>query len=85
VNVVAVAQSPAVGVNVYVPEAVLLTVAALHEPVIPLVDVFGNAGTASPLQMVSVVPKENTGVTFGFTVTEKLVVVAHKPADGVNV
>jgi hypothetical protein len=84
-NVAVVAQSPAVGVNVYVAVAVLLTVAGLHVPVMPLVEVLGNAGTASPLQIVSVVPNENRGVTFGFTVTEKVVVVAHKPAVGVNV
>jgi hypothetical protein len=37
--------------------------------VTPLSDVEGNAGTASPLQMVSEVPNENTGMVFGVTVT----------------
>jgi hypothetical protein len=35
--------------------------------------------------MVSDVPNENTGVTFGFTVTVYVVEVAHAPAAGVNV
>ena len=85
VNVVVVAQSPAVGVNVYTPLAVLLTIEGLHVPVIPLVDVVGNVGTVPPEQIVSVVPKLNVGVTFGFTVTVNVVVVAQSPAVGVNV
>ena len=56
-----------------------------QDPVIPFVDVAGKAGTVPPSQIVSDVPKEKTGVMFGLTVTEKLVVVAHCPADGVNV
>jgi hypothetical protein len=85
VNVCVIAHCPAVGVNVYVPLAVLLTVAGLHVPLIPLLDVFGNAGTVPPSQMVSVVPKLNVGVTIGFTVTVNVCVVAHCPAVGVNV
>lgn len=85
VNVVGTAHWPAVGVKVYVPPAVLLTVEGLHVPVILLVDVFGNAGTTPPSQMLSVVPKLNVGVMFGFTVTVNVVVVAHCPAVGVNV
>jgi hypothetical protein len=50
-----------------------------------LLDVFGNAGTASPEQIASVFPKLNTGVTFGVTVTEYVAVVAHRPAVGVKV
>jgi hypothetical protein len=46
-------------------------------PVIPLVDVAGNVGTIPPAQIVSDVPKLNVGGMFGFTVTVKLVVVAH--------
>ena len=38
-----------------------------------------------PAQMVRLVPKLNVGVTFGFTVTVNVVVVAHNPAVGVNV
>jgi hypothetical protein len=64
---------------------VLLTVAGLHEPVIPLTEVVGKEGTDPPEHMVSEVPKLNVGVTLGLTVTLKLVVVAHCPADGVNV
>ena len=85
VNVVGNAHSPAVGVNVYVPLAVLLTVAGFHVPVTPLSEVVGNVGTASPEQIVNVVPKLNVGVTFGVTVTVRPVVVAHCPAVGVNV
>jgi hypothetical protein len=50
-----------------------------------LVDVVGKAGTGLPAQIVSAVPKLKTGVTFGLTVTAKVVVVAHCPAEGVNV
>jgi hypothetical protein len=77
VKVVEVAHCPAVGVNVYVPLAVLLTTDGLHVPVIPLVDVVGNNGTVPPEQIVNVVPKLNVGVIFGFTVTVKVAVVAH--------
>ena len=38
-NVVVVAHCPTAGVNVYVPDAVLLTVAGFHVPVIPFVEV----------------------------------------------
>ena len=55
------AQSPAVGVNVYTPDALLSTVAGLQLPVIPLVDVDGNAGTLPPAQIVNAVPKVNVG------------------------
>ncbi len=85
VNVCVVAHCPAVGVKVYVPLAVVLTVAGLHVPVIPLLDVFGNTGTVPASQIVSVVPKLNVGVTIGFTVTVNVCVVAHCPAVGVNV
>ena len=85
VNVVGNAHCPAVGVNVYVPLAVLLTVAGFHVPVTPLSEVVGNVGTASPSQIVNAVPKLNVGVTLGVTVTVTLAVVAHCPAVGVNV
>ena len=51
--------------------------AGLQLPVIPLADVPGNAGTVPPAQIDKLVPKLNVGVTIGFTVTVKLVVVAH--------
>jgi hypothetical protein len=63
----------------------LSTTAGLHVPVTPLSDVAGNEGTVPPPHIVSVVPKLNVGMTFGFTVTVKVVVVAHCPASGVNV
>ena len=85
VNVVGKAQRPAAGVKVYVPEAVLLIVAGLQVPAMPLVELAGNAGAVAPLQMASVVPNANTGVTFGFTVTVKLAGKAQRPAVGVNV
>jgi hypothetical protein len=50
-----------------------------------LVDIVGNDGTLPPAHIVRVVPKLNVGVTFGVTVTVKLVAVAHCPASGVNV
>ena len=80
-----VAQSPAVGVNVYVPLVVLLTVDGLHVPVIPLVDVEGNVGAVAPEQILTVVPNANAGVRIGLTVTVNVCVVAHTPAVGVNV
>ena len=61
------------------------TVEGLHVPVIALSEVPGSAGTAPPAHIVRAVPKLNVGVMFGFTVTVKVVVVAHKPAVGVNV
>jgi hypothetical protein len=85
VNVVGNAHCPADGVNVYVPEAWLLTVAGLHVPVIPFADVAGNVGAAPPIQIVCAVPKLNVGVIFGLTVTLNVAVVAHNPASGVNV
>jgi hypothetical protein len=85
VNVVVVAHCPAVGVNVCVPLAVLLTTDGLHVPVMLLVDVVGNVGTVAPEQIVSVVPKLNVGVMFGLTVTVNVVGFAHKPAVGVKV
>lgn len=55
----------------------MLTVAGLHAPTIPLVDVVGKAGTVPLAQTVKLVPKLNAGVMFGFTVTENEPVVAH--------
>lgn len=50
-NTVPVAHKPPVGVNVYTPLVVLLTVAGLHVPVIPLDEVVGNAGTVPLIQI----------------------------------
>ena len=46
-------------------------------PVIPFPEVVGKAGTACPAQMVSEVPKLKVGVMFGFTITVKVVGLAH--------
>ena len=83
VKVVPLAQSPAVGVKVYVPLAVLLTVDGLQLPVIPLVDVVGKTGAVVPLQNAGIAL--NVGATIGFTVTFNVAVVAQSPAVGVNV
>lgn len=61
---------------------VLLTVAGLQVPVMPLVDVVGNTGAAPPLQKGAIGGK--VGVTFGLTVTVKDVVRAHCPGVGVK-
>ena len=59
------------------PELVLLTVDGFHVPFIPFVDVVGKVGTLPPAQIVKDVPKLNTGVMFGFTVTVNVVGTAH--------
>ena len=61
----------------------LLMVAGLQVPVIPLVDVPGNVGAADPEQNAGIAA--NVGVTFGVTVTSRVVVVAHCPTAGVKV
>ena len=80
-----VPHCPAAGVNVYVAEAWLSIAEGLQVPVIPLVEVVGNAGTLPPSQIVRAVPKLKVGVTLGLTVTLNVVDVAHCPAVGVNV
>lgn len=77
VKVAVSAHCPASGVKVYVPEVVLSTVEGLHVPVMLLLDVVGNVGTAAPEQMVIDVPKAKVGVAFGVTVTVNVAVVAH--------
>ena len=59
----------------YVPVEVLLTVAGAHVPVMPLVDVVGNAGAVVPEHIAAIAAK--VGVIFGSTVTVNVVVVAH--------
>ena len=85
VNVVGITHPPDVGVNVYVPEFWLSTIAGLHVPVIALSDVVGKTGTVAPAHIVSAVPNANVGVMLGVTVTVNVDVVAHNPAVGVNV
>ena len=82
VNVVVVAHWPAVGVNVYVVVAVLFNAGA-QVPVIPLLDVVGNAANAAPEQIAATEVK--VGVTTAFTIIVNVAVVAHWPAVGVNV
>ena len=76
-KVAVVAHWPASGVKVYVPLLLLLTVAGLQVPVIPLLEVPGKLGTLPPEQMDNEVPKLKAGVTFGVTVTVNVAVVAH--------
>jgi hypothetical protein len=82
-SVVVDAHCPAVGVNVYVPVVVLLTVAGAQVPVIVFVEVEGNIGAVVPLQIADI--GVNVGNIMGFTVTVKVVVVAHCPFAGVKV
>jgi hypothetical protein len=82
-NVVVVAHCPVVGVKVYVAEAVLLTVAGDHVPVIPFVDVVGKTGATNPLQKAGIAAK--VGVVLLLTVMFNVVVVAHCPVVGVKV
>jgi hypothetical protein len=80
-----VAHCPADGVKVYVvvPAVVVLIVAGLHVPVIPFVDVVGSDGAVlfwhnGPIAV-------NVGVSCGLIVMLSDAVVAHCPADGVNI
>ena len=54
---------------------VLLMVAGLQVPVIPLVEVVGNVGAEEPEQNAGIAA--NVGVTLGVTVISIVVVVAH--------
>ena len=76
------AHRPAVGVKVYVPVAVLLTVAGFQFPVIPSFDVRGRTGGVAPPQIAVIT--EKVGVTTGLTITVRIWVVAHCPASGVK-
>ena len=80
------AHWPASGVNVYVPEFALSIVDGLHVPVIPFVEVVGNAGGALPAHIENAVPNVNEGVAFGVTVTLNETGTEHwPPPPGVNV
>ena len=50
---------------------------------IPLLEVVGNAASGSPEQIGAYAVK--VGVMFGLTVIVNVVIVAHRPAVGVNV
>ena len=82
VNVAIVAHCPAVGVKVYVVVAVLFS-AGDQVPVIPFVEVVGNAANVPPEQIGFTVA--NVGVILELTVIVNVCVVAHCPAFGVNV
>jgi hypothetical protein len=57
--------------------------AGAHVPVMPLLEVVGNADNVAPEQIGATAV--NVGVTFGFTVMVNVAVVAHCPAVGVKV
>jgi hypothetical protein len=57
--------------------------AGAQVPVIPLLEVVGNADKVAPEQTGAIAL--NVGVTIGLTVILSVVVVAHCPAAGVNV
>ena len=61
----------------------VLSKAGDQVPVIPLLDVVGNADNVAPEQMGATAV--NVGVIFGLTVIVNVAVVAHCPAVGVNV
>jgi hypothetical protein len=82
-KVAVVAHWPAVGVNVYVADAMLLTNAGLHVPVIPFVDVVGKTGAGEPLQIAGIAV--NVGVVFATTVTVKGTVAKHPALVAVNI
>jgi len=63
----------------------LSTTEGVHVPVTPFVDVAGRTGTLPPAQIDTEVPKPNTGVTTGLTVTVNVAAKAHCPVEGVNV
>jgi hypothetical protein len=68
VNDSELAHCPEVGVKIYVVVVVLLTIAGIHVPVIPLVDVVDNSGAMPFLQIAGNVAS-NSGSIFGFTTT----------------
>jgi hypothetical protein len=74
-KVAVVAHCPALGVKVYMPEAVLLTVAGLQVPVILLREVSGSIGATAPLQKAGMAV--NVGVALGVTVIFNVTGVAH--------
>ena len=53
----------------------VLLIAGAHVPVIPLLDVVGNADSGSPEQMGATAVK--AGVIFGLTLIVSVVLVAH--------
>jgi hypothetical protein len=74
-KVVPIAHSPGLGVKLYIPEVVLLTIAGFQVPVIPLFDVGSKTGLIEPKHIGAIGVK--LGVSIGLTVTFNIVVVAH--------
>jgi len=82
VSVVVVAHCPVVGVKVYVVVAVLFS-AGDQVPVMPLVEVVGNAVSVAPEQIAGMAVK--VGVIWLVITISIVVAMAHWPADGVKV
>ena len=61
----------------------VLSKAGDQDPVVPLVEVVGNADKVAPEQIGATALK--VGVIFGLTVIVSVVIVAHCPAVGVHV
>ena len=80
-----IAHWPADGVKVYVvvPGVAVFIVAGLHVPVMPLLDVVGNAGAILFWQSGPIAV--NAGVICGLMVIGNVAMMAHCPADGVKV
>lgn len=69
------AHCPVDGVNVYVPDIILLTVEGVHVPETPLFDVGGSTGAAEPEQMDAI--GVNEGIATAFIVTVSVTIEAH--------
>ena len=78
VIVAVVAHCPALGVNVYVPVAVLLTVAGLHVPFTPLLELPGSVG-------MGVVPLQNAAICVNAGMVCALMVIFKEPTQPVTV
>ena len=85
VNVVPVTHPLEVAVNTYVPELLGSTTAGFQVPVMPLVDVLGNAGTVPFSQIVSDVPNAKAAITFGITTMFTVTGMPQVPAAGVKI
>ena len=65
------------------PDVVLLTIAGLQVPIMPLVEVVGNVGAVVPAQKAGIAA--NVGVTWLVMVISMVAVVPHWLASGVKV
>jgi hypothetical protein len=73
VKVVVVAHCPAFGVKVYVPVAVLFTIAGFQVPEIPFSEILFNTGLMPPKHSVAIAA--NVGVVAAFTATDAVVLL----------